>query len=195
MSQKSGKIKGESFWIEVLKTIGLSVFLAFGIRTFGASAYFIPTGSMEPTLQVNDRLMVEKLSYRFKSPERGDIVVFTPPKTAPIACGNPQSSRDSWIKRVIGVPGDKVEVKGETVYINSHPLQEHYIASKPQYDLPSMTVPPNTYLVLGDNRNNSCDSHVWGFLPRNQIIGRAFVGFWPPNRIGGFNQRPKFTDQ
>lgn len=147
---------------------------------------------MEPTLQINDRLMVDKLSYRFKSPQRGDIVVFTPPKAALAACGVPQNSNDSWVKRAIGLPGDKVEVKGETVYVNDRPLQEPYIASKPQYQL-KIAVPPNTYLVLGDNRNNSCDGHVWGFLPRNQIIGRAFVEYWPLNRIGGLNERPTFS--
>ena len=183
-AQKSDKVNCENFWLEGLKTIGLSVFLAFGIRTFAAAAYFIPTGSMEPTLQINDRLMVEKLSYRFKSPERGDIVVFTPPKAALVVCGKPQNSNDPWIKRVIGLPGDKVEVKGEIVYVNNLPLTEPYIASKPQYELGTVTVPPDAYLVLGDNRNNSCDGHMWGFLPRNQIIGRAFVGYWPLNRMG-----------
>ena len=193
MSQKSDKANRENFWLEGFKTIGLSLFLAFGIRTFGAAAYYIPSGSMEPTLQINDRLMVDKLSYRFKSPQRGDIVVFTPPKAALVACGVSQNSNDSWVKRAIGLPGDKVEVKGGKVYVNNRPLQEPYIASKPQYQLATVTVPPNAYLVLGDNRNNSCDGHMWGFLPRNQIIGRAFVEYWPLNRLGGLNQRPTFT--
>ncbi len=193
MSQKSDKVNRENFWLEGLKTIGLSLFLAFGVRTFAAGAYFIPSGSMEPTLQINDRLMVDKLSYRFKTPQRGDIVVFTPPKAALIACGMPQSSNDVWIKRVIGLPGEKVEVKEETVYINNRPLQENYVASQPQYQWGVVTVPQNAYLVLGDNRNNSCDGHEWGFLPRNQIIGRAFVGYWPLNRIGGVGQRPTST--
>lgn len=193
MSRKSNKDNRENLWLEGFKTIGLSLFLAFGIRTFGAAAYYIPSGSMEPTLQINDRLIVDKLSYRFKSPQRGDIVVFTPPKAALVACGVLQNTNDSWIKRAIGLPGDKVEVKGGRVYVNNLPLQEPYIASKPEYELKAVTVPPNAYLVLGDNRNNSCDGHLWGFLPRNQIIGRAFVEYWPLNRISELNQRPTFT--
>lgn len=189
MSQKPDHVSGDSFWLEGLKTIGLSVFLAFGIRTFGASAYYIPTGSMEPTLQINDHLMVDKLSYRFRSPQRGDIVVFTPPAAVVAACGSSPQAHDAWIKRVIGLPGDRVEITGETVYVNGLPLQEGY-ASRPQYELGPLTVPPDAYLVLGDNRNNSCDGHMWGFLPQHQIIGRAFVGHWPLNRVRGLNQRP-----
>jgi signal peptidase I len=174
----------ENFWLEGFKTIGLSLFLAFGIRTFAAGAYFIPSGSMEPTLQINDRLMVDKVSYHFKKPQRGDIIVFWPPDDTIATCGLPRRSPDPWIKRVIGLPGDKIEVKEGYVYINSHPLQENYIAGKPQYLWGPEVVPRNSYLVLGDNRNNSCDGHYWGFVSRDRIVGRATVRFWPLNRIG-----------
>lgn len=160
--RNSQEPNSENLWIEGLKTIGLSIFLAFGIRTFAAGAYFIPSGSMEPTLEINDRLMVDKVSYHFTKPHRGDIVVFWPPDETIAACGLPQKSDDPWIKRVIGLPGDKVEVKEGRVFINERPLQENYIAGKPKYVWGPEVVPKDSYFVLGDNRNNSCDSHYWG---------------------------------
>jgi len=184
----------EEGWKEIVKTIGLSLILALGIRQFVAEARYIPSESMVPTLEVNDRLIVEKMSYRFHSPERGDIVVFMPPDAAAKYCLGVQNAnvkiKDAFIKRVVGLPGDKVEVRNGTVLINNHPLQESYIAAKPDYELPASLVPPNSYLVFGDNRNNSCDGHFWGPVPRENIIGRAAFRFWPPNRIGGLTTRP-----
>lgn len=187
--RNSQEPNSENLWIEGLKTIGLSIFLAFGIRTFAAGAYFIPSGSMEPTLEINDRLMVDKVSYHFTKPHRGDIVVFWPPDETIAACGLPQKSDDPWIKRVIGLPGDKVEVKEGRVFINERPLQENYIAGKPKYVWGPEVVPKDSYFVLGDNRNNSCDSHYWGFVRRDHIIGRATVRFWPLRRIGLFGEQ------
>lgn len=177
----------ENPWVEAVKTIGLSVVLAFGIRAFVAEARYIPSGSMEPTLLINDRLIVDKLSYKFNSPQRGDIVVFDPTETL-----EKQNFHDAFIKRVIGLPGDKVEVKGGRVYINDKPLREKYIADEPNYQYGPVNVPQGQYLVLGDNRNNSYDSHYWGFVPRNKVIGRAVVRFWPPNRIGELSQQPVY---
>lgn len=172
----------ESSWIgELGRTIGLSIILALGIRTFVAEARWIPSESMVPTLQKYDKLIVDKLSYHFTDPQRGDIVVFSP--TDNIKKDNPDL-KDAFIKRVIGLPGDKVEVKGGRVYINDQPRRENYIEEKPQYQYGPVTVPADSYLVLGDNRNNSYDSHFWGFVPRDHIIGHAIVRFWPPNRIG-----------
>ncbi len=180
----------ENFWLEALKTVGLSLFLAFGIRAGVAQSFFIPSGSMKPTLQINDRLMVDKLSYHFTNPQRGDIVVFMPPNDATAMCGIAQKSHDAWIKRVIGLPGEKIAVKGGRVYVNAHPLRENYIAQLPQYQWGPVTVPPSSYLVLGDNRNNSCDGHYWGFLPRENLVGRAFIRYWPLERVGQLNQHP-----
>ncbi len=184
----------EEGWKEIVKTIGLSLVLALGIRQFVAEARYIPSESMVPTLQINDRLIVEKVSYRFNDPERGDIVVFMPPDAAAKYCLGVQNAnvriKDAFIKRVVGLPGDKVEVKSGTVLINGQPLQESYIAEKPDYELPESVVPPNSYLVFGDNRNNSCDGHFWGPVPRENLIGRAAFRFWPPNRIGGITTRP-----
>lgn len=186
-SDKNPPSTSESPWLEGLKTIGLSVVLALGIRTFVAEARYIPSGSMLPTLEINDRLIIDKLSYRFQSPHRGDIVVFSPTDKL-----KEQNFKDAFIKRVIGLPGDKVEVKAGRVYINNKPIQEKYIEDKPDYQYGPITVPPNQYLVLGDNRNNSYDSHYWGFVPRDRIIGRAIVRFWPLNRLGELDSDPLY---
>jgi len=175
----------DNWWVEGVKTICISLLLAFGIRTFVAEARYIPSGSMEPTLQINDRLIIDKISYDFETPQRGDIVVFNPTETL-----RTEGFHDAFIKRVVGLPGDKIQVKGGQVYVNDCPLQEKYIAAKPDYHFGPVTVPPDSYLVFGDNRNNSYDSHYWGFVPRHDIIGRAIVRFWPLNRVGELNQRP-----
>ncbi|MEM8604604.1 MAG: signal peptidase I [Cyanobacteria bacterium P01_H01_bin.121] len=169
----------ENPWLEGLKTVGLSAVLALGIRTFVAEARYIPSGSMLPTLQINDRLIVDKVSYRFDQPERGDIVVFDPTDEL-----RRQDFRDAFIKRVIGLPGEVVQVWGGQVFIDGVPLSEDYLQALPEYEWGPEQVPADQYLVLGDNRNNSYDSHHWGFVPRDKIIGRAAVRFWPPNRVG-----------
>ncbi len=176
----------ENIWVEILKTLGLSAILAFGIRTFVAEARYIPSKSMVPTLQVDDRLIIDKVSYHFKQPQRGDIVVFMPPDEAAAVCTGPrtQRSKDAYIKRVIGLPGEKIEVKQGRVFINDSPIKEAYLDSVPEYQYGPRVVPQDSYLVLGDNRNNSCDSHYWGFVPRENIIGHAIVRFWPLNRMG-----------
>lgn len=147
----------ENPWVEVLKTIALSVVLSFGIRTFVAEARYIPTGSMLSTIQINDRLLIDKLAYRFSEPQRGDIVVFNPPKTL-----QEQKFYDAFIKRVIGLPGDTVEVKNNQVFINGTALEESYLdpGNQPKYEYGPVVVPQGAYWVLGDNRNNSHDSHA-----------------------------------
>jgi signal peptidase I len=179
--------KVENPWIEGLKTIALSAVLALGIRNFVAEARYIPSGSMLPTLQINDRLIIDKISYNFRNPDRGDIIVFSPTDTL-----KAQNFKDAFIKRLIGLPGDKVEVKGGRVYVNDQPLKENYIEEKPNYNFGPVRVPANQYLVLGDNRNNSYDSHYWGFVPRDRIIGRAVVRFWPLNRVGEIDPIPQY---
>ncbi|HEY9622177.1 MAG TPA: signal peptidase I [Crinalium sp.] len=181
--------KPENPWVEGLKTIGLSIILALGIRHFVAEARYIPSESMLPTLEVNDRLIVEKVSYHFHTPERGDIIVFWP--TQRLKQENP-SLKDAFIKRVIGLPGDKVEVRDGKVFVNGQPLSENYIAAEPEYQWGPEVVPANSYLVLGDNRNNSYDSHFWGYVPRENIIGRAVIRFWPPGRAGGIGPTPPY---
>ncbi|MEB3312656.1 MAG: signal peptidase I [Cyanobacteriota bacterium] len=167
-------------WVELLQTVSLSVVLALGIRHFVAEARYIPSGSMEPTLQINDRLVIEKITYHFNPPDRGDIVVFWPPASLT----PPGQRRDAFIKRVIGLPGDRVEVRNGQVYVNGEALKEGYIKEAPNYQWGPEEVPDSAYLVLGDNRNSSYDSHAWGFVPSENIIGKAMVRFWPPQRLG-----------
>lgn len=176
----------QAFWVEGLKTVGMSLMLAFGVRTFAAQAYFIPSGSMEPTLQIDDKILVDKVSYRFRLPSRGEIVVFQPPARAITECGA-TNTHDVWIKRVIGLPGDKVEVKNRQVLVNGRSLSERYIARKATYQWGPVIVPKGSYLVLGDNRQNSCDGHYWGFLLKDRIVGRAVVRYWPLTRTGILN--------
>ncbi len=195
--ENSPQAPRENVWLEVIKTLGLSAVLAFGIRTFVAEARYIPSKSMVPTLQVDDRLIVDKVSYHFKDPQRGDIIVFMPPDEASVVCTGPQASqhnKDAYIKRIIGLPGDTVEVKQGQVFINGKPLKEGYVVEVPDYQYGPRTVPQGSYLVLGDNRNNSCDSHYWGFVPRDNIIGRAIVRFWPLNRLGEITPEPSYSN-
>ncbi len=165
--------------LSVILPILISFFIAFFTRTFIAEARYIPSGAMLPTLQINDRLIIDKWSYRSQAPQRGDIVVFSPTEAL-----KQQNFKDAFIKRVIGIPGDKVEVKGGKVYVNNQPLEENYIEESPNYQFGPVTVPANSYFVLGDNRNNSYDSHYWGFVPRENIMGKATKRFWPPERSG-----------
>jgi signal peptidase I len=181
----------ENPWTEALKTIGLSLVLALGIRHFVAEARYIPSESMVPTLEVNDRLIVEKISYLFNPPQRGDIIVFIPPDAAGQACLGLASPggriKDAFIKRVVGLPGEEIAVRDGQVFVNGQPLQENYLSAPPNYQWGPQVIDANSYLVLGDNRNNSCDGHFWGPVPRENIIGRAVFRFWPPGRVGGIS--------
>lgn len=212
---ESNRTAAENPWVEGLKTIGLSAILAFGIRTFVAEARYIPSGSMLPTLQINDRLIIDKLGYHFQDPKRGDIVVFSP--TEVLMQENP-SLKDAFIKRVIGLPGETVELKNGRVFIDGNPLSENYVASdiypaepvtassehqtteievcppNQRYLVGAVTIPADSYLVLGDNRNNSYDSRCWGIVPRSNIIGRAIVRFWPINNLGNIDSQPAYSE-
>ncbi len=188
-NQVSQKENQENFWVEMAKTFAMAIVLSFGIRTFVAEARYIPSSSMEPTLQINDRLIIEKMTYRFQKPERGDVIVFNATEAL-----QAQNFNGAFIKRVIGLPGDTVTVRNGKVMVNGNILREFYIKEDPQYNYGPVTVPENEYLVLGDNRNNSYDSHYWGFVPREKIIGRAFVRFWPFPRIGAIDEQPVFAD-
>ncbi|BAW96790.1 signal peptidase I [[Synechococcus] sp. NIES-970] len=179
----------ENPWVETFKTLITAGILAIGIRTFVAEARYIPSESMLPTLEVQDRLIIEKISYRFQDPQRGDVVVFNPTEIL-----QQQNYRDAFIKRVIGIPGDEVQVTGGEVFVNGQRLEEDYITEAPEYDYGPVTIPENHYLVLGDNRNNSYDSHYWGFVPREKLVGKAFIRFWPFNRVGILSEEPQFVE-
>jgi signal peptidase I len=169
-------------WGENIIILVLALGLAFLIRTFVAEPRYIPSESMLPTLEVGDRLIVEKLSYYTHPPQRGDIIVFAPP---PQLQEQGFAADQAFIKRVIGLPGDTVEINNGRVLINQVFLTEPYIAQAPNYLMSPMVVPPNQLFVMGDNRNNSNDSHVWGFLPAQNIIGHACFRFWPLVDFGG----------
>ncbi len=149
------------------------------LRSLAIEARYIPSESMLPTLKVNDRLFVDKLTYRFSNPKRGDIVVFHPTPAL-----EAQNFKDAFIKRIIGLPGDQIKVQSGLVYINGKAIQEQYIYEPPQYDFATVKVPANSYFVMGDNRNNAYDSHYWGFVPRDYIIGKATKRYWPLDRTG-----------
>ncbi len=176
--------KGSTFWREVwsnLQVIGIALVLAVLIRAFIAEPRYIPSDSMLPTLEQGDRLVVEKISYRFHPPKRGDIVVFEPP---PQLQTQGYKKNQAFIKREIGEPGHTVAVRNGTLYLDNKPLEENYIAQAPNYQLEPVRVPEGKLFVMGDNRNNSNDSHIWGFLPQENAIGRAVFRFWPLSRIG-----------
>lgn len=173
-----------AFWKsqrENVQILAIALIFAVIIRLFIAEPRYIPSDSMVPTLQIGDRLVVEKVAYRFRSPAAGEVIVFEPPA---LLQEYGYSADRAFIKRIIGTPGDKIEVHQKQVYRNGQPLTEPYIAEPPQYEMPAVTVPPNQFFVMGDNRNNSNDSHVWGFLPQKNIIGRAIFRFWTPERFG-----------
>ncbi|MEC4985077.1 MAG: signal peptidase I [Oscillatoria sp. PMC 1068.18] len=167
---------------ENFQVIAIALSLALLIRFFVAEPRYIPSDSMLPTLEIGDRLVVEKVSSYFRPPHRGDIIVFEPPPQL-ILQGYEKSQ--AFIKRVIGEPGQTIEIRNGIVYLDDHPLQENYIAAPPHYQLEKIQVPPGSLFVMGDNRNNSNDSHIWGFLPQKNIIGRAIFRFFPFSRIGG----------
>jgi signal peptidase I len=154
----------------------MGLVLAILIRVFIAEPRYIPSESMFPTLNIGDRLVVEKLSYHFNPPSPQDIVVFNPPPQLQMLG---YDAHQALIKRVIAREGDILAVNQGIVYVNGQPLQEDYILEPPKYELESMKVPEDYLFVMGDNRNNSNDSHIWGFLPKNYVIGKAVFRFWP----------------
>jgi len=127
--------------------------------------------SMEPSLHNGQYIVVSKAAYWLHPPRRGDIIVFH----------SPQNQDQDIIKRVIATPGETVEIREGKVYINGSPLDEPYIAEEPYYNLQPQDVPEDSYFVLGDNRNHSSDSHVWGVVPEGNIVGKAWICYWPPS--------------
>jgi signal peptidase I len=161
--------------IETLDACIFAAVLSLVIITFVVQAFYIPSGSMEPTLMVNDRILVAKFLYRFEPTARGDVIVFRYPL-------NPQ--RD-FVKRVMGRPGDRAQLKEGVVYINGQRISEKGYTIKPDFgNYGPVVVPQGDYFVLGDNRNNSEDSRFFGYVPRANIIGKAIFIYWPPRRIG-----------
>ena len=162
-------------------TVVIALILAFLIRVFIAEPRYIPSESMFPTLETGDRLVIEKVGYKFHPPAKGDIVVFQPPTRLRLLG---YEKNQAFIKRAIAIAGETIAVQNGIVYLNGEPQAEEYIAAPPEYDLFPITVPEGQLFVMGDNRNNSNDSHIWGFLPAENVIGHAIFRFWPLERIG-----------
>ena len=169
--------------------IGGALLIALLIKAFLFQAFYIPSESMVPTLQKNDRVLVNKLSYKLHAVHRGDIVVFKAPKGPD---GQPiDPTVKDLVKRVIGLPGDIVEARDGQVYINGKLLNEPYLPPGTRTDCASFVnpcflpgpIPPDHYWVMGDNRSESKDSRYFKAIPKSDIIGRAFIRIWPLNRL------------
>ena len=165
------------FFIELIEIVLIAFALSWVLRTYVIEARKIPTGSMLPTIQLEDRVIVDKFFFkRFDQINHGDVVVFHPPASA--------HATDDYIKRVVGLPGDKVQIRNNTTYINDQPLYEPYLLEKSINDFGPIVVPNDSVFVMGDNRNNSADSREWGFLPIDNITGRTLFRYWPLDQIG-----------
>jgi len=166
--------KGKKSMIrELLETVISAGIIAFIIITFIGQVTVVKGASMEPTLHNNERLIANKISYRFETPERGEIIIFRPPLEI----------KRNYIKRIIGIPGDKIEIANGEIYLNDKKLEEPYVKNRSYENMPPTIVPDDSFFVLGDNRPNSSDSRYWGFVPRKNVVGRAWIVFWPLNRI------------
>lgn len=161
-----------------------SLVLFLWVRSFVVEPFYIPSLSMYPTLTINDQIAVEKFSKLVAGPRRGDLIVFSPPRRFYEVKGVSKAQRATLIKRVIAVAGDVVEVRSGALYLNSARVYEPYVRESPLYTLAPLTVPAGSVFVLGDNRNVSDDSHVWGPLPVENVIGKAFYIIWPVGRQG-----------
>ena len=169
------------FLKDTVQVVVFALILTFILRSYVFETRTIPSGSMLPTLQLGDKLFVDKIYFKFKDYQRFEILTFIPPPNAQaegVKLGSP------WIKRLIGLPGDTIQVMDGKVFLNDKPLDEPYINQKPTYTYGPVTVPNGMVFMMGDNRNNSNDSHFWSFLPMENIKGRAFYRYWPPNRVG-----------
>ena len=198
--QENGR---KPFWRELPVLVVVAFVAALLIKTFILQAFYIPSASMEPTLTNGDRVLVEKISYRFGGPERGDVVVFErdvavvpPPDDGSFMddisdglrslFGFPTEGTQDFIKRVMAVSGDTIEGRDGVVYVNGEAVDEPYLPEGVETaDFPAYPVPQGEIFVMGDNRGNSDDSRSTGGIPETDVVGRAFVVIWPPSDMSG----------
>lgn len=170
---------------EDVKTYTVSLTFALLLRFLIIEPRYIPSLSMFPTFEVGDQLAVEKVTKRIRPFNRNEVVVFNPPQRfREIVGDSSRKAKEALIKRIVAVEGDKVEVKGGKLFVNDVEQVEPFTAEDAEYEFGPVVVPPGDVLVLGDNRNHSLDGHIWGFLPKENVIGRAVFVYWPPWRIG-----------
>lgn len=163
--------------MKIFREVGITVLIAvavFGLLRLTVQSYTVYYTCMLPNVEEGDWVMVNKASYFFSDPQRGDVVVFDPPFDSP----------HPFIKRVIGLPGETVEVRDGWVLIDGIPLEEEYIMAPADYTMPATEVPDNEYFVLGDNRPNANDSHYGWTVAQDSIIGKAWLIYWPPSKLG-----------
>jgi len=170
------------FVLDVLETLILSVVLFLAINAVSARIR-VDGSSMEPTLYHGEFVIVNKLAYKVSEPKIGDVIVFH----------FPRDPHQDYIKRIIGLPGDRVTVSQGRVYVNDQPLSEDYLAAPPSYN-DTWLVPEGALFVLGDNRNNSSDSHTWGPVPLDYVVGKAIFVYWPPDQWGAIDHPPVAND-
>ena len=163
---------------QIIAVVLIAVGVFFVLRAT-VQSFIVVGSSMEPTLDDGDRIIVNKMVYHLRDPKAGEVIVFHPPTGRTV----------DFIKRIIAGPGDTIEVKDGRVWVNGVALNEPYIMSPPGYNLKEEQIPPGQYFVLGDNRNNSNDSHSWGTVPRENIIGEATILLWPPGVIPQYTER------
>lgn len=159
-----------------------ALLLSLLIKTFLIDNRLIPTSSMVPTVPVDGRILVNRMIYHFTEPQFQDIVVFEPTESTKIEVAR----NDDMLKRVIGLPGDVVQVTGAQLYVNGQAIAEPYLAEDMTYEFGPITVPEDSVLLLGDNRNASFDAHMWSnpFVPMENIKGKAFFIYWPAEEFG-----------
>ena len=163
----------------------VAVAISLLLRAFAFQTFFVPSGSMEPTLWPGDRIVVDKLAVEFGTINIGDIVVFHAPAAVKTDCGDAVSD---LVKRVIGVPGDHIYSKGNTIYVNGKALDQKWsvFPTMGPTPVPNMVVPAGQYFMMGDNHADSCDSRTWGTVPRSLIIGKVFVRIWPLTKVNWY---------
>lgn len=206
MTKEKKSVAGSA--LELVLVIAVALGLALTVQAFVVKPYRIPSASMLPTLQINQRILVNRIGTHFSSPHVGDIIVFHPPRNFAAGCADPsegqeqssqhvpkpcgvaqqQPSSETFVKRVVGLPGDRIKIIGGHVYRDGVAEKDPYIDACNGFgacNFPgTITVPRGDYYMMGDNRGESDDSRFWGPVPKAWIIGKAFFTYWPPGRIG-----------